>query len=505
GVTMLFWASVPIEAHAQLEAVNADHEFTSAYDLFVSRLYQEAIDAFHNFRARHPDHVNAADALYFEAESALALGREEEAIALFRRFERRYPMHPLSAKSRLALGQFFYSSGQYDKAIHVLDEVLADDPGAEASAKALYWMGESSLHLERYDEALEYFSRAANEYRSTETAPVALYAIAFTQVKQEEYDAAARSFELLAARYPDSPYALDIGLALAEVYYELNDYQRVITEVTRRMPNLEGEARERAVFLLAEAHNQLGNSEDAIVQYRRFTESNPTSPYYRRALYGLAWNYYKHGAHQWAAEHFEKVRTTNDDLSAQATYYQAVNEKLASRPERAVELWEAFVETWPDYELARHALFELGVGYYEQRRWADANQVFSDVVRRFPETDLAGEALYLKANTAVASGSFEEAMDDFDRAAELGAAPPELRDEVRFQRAWLQYRTDKYRDALQGFMAIYEENPRSDRGTESLFWAAESHFQLGELDRAVDLFNRYLRDVPGGKHVDAAH
>ncbi len=166
---------------------------------------------------------------------------------------------------------------------------------------------------------------------------------------------------------------------------------------------------------------------------------------------------------------------------------------------------EEFVRTWPDHELTRHALFELGVGYYEQRRWDEANATLTRVAERYPDTELAGEALYLKANTAIAGGSFEEAMENFDRAAQLGAAPPELKDEVRFQRAWLHYRNGNYTEALEGFMEIHGENPRSDRGTESLFWAAESQFQLDNVDRAAELFTQYLRDVPGGKHVDAAH
>lgn len=492
-------------ARAQLQSKNAERQFSEAYDLFVNRLYREAVHAFGAFRHAHPDHLNAADALYFEAEAALALGEEDEAVALFRKFERLYPMHPLSAKSRLALGKFFYSSGQHERAITVLEQVLEDEPGPENSAKALYWMGESALTLQQYDQALTYFRRAADEYRDTDTAPVALYAIAFTQVKREQYDAAAEGFELLAARYPQSSYAQNIGLALAEVYYELDDYERVISEINRRMPNLGPEARERAAFLLAESHNQLRNSDQAIVHYRRFTEDNPNSEYYRRALYGLAWNYYFEGVHQWAAEQFEQVRTVDDDLSARATYYEAVNQKLAKNPERALELWEEFLAKWPDHELARNALFELGVGYYEQRRWQRANEIFGQIVEEYPDSELVGEALYLKANTAVAEGEFEEALSNFDRAADLGAAPAELRDEVRFQRAWLQYRNGNYDAALDGFMEIYRANPRSDRGTESLFWAAESQFQLENLSQSVDLFTQYLREVPGGKHVDAAH
>lgn len=493
-------------AFAQLAPLTPEREFADAYELFAGQLYRESIEAFDKFRRRNPDHVNAADALYYQAEASLAVGREDEAVALFRRLERLHPNHPLAASSRLALGKFFYTSEQYDRAIDVLGQVLSDDPGPEASAKALYWMGESALNLGQTETAINYFRRAADEYRDTETAAVALYTIGYTYVVEDQYDEAARAFEVLAARYPGSDYARNIGLALAEVYYELSDYRRVVDEINRRMPSLNREAQERARFLLAEAYNHLRESDNAIIQYRRFTEENPDSPYYRRALYGLAWNYHFEGAHQWAAEHFQRVREGHDDdLAARATYYEAVSQKLASRPERAVELFEEFVSAWPRHELAVRGLYELGVGYYEQRRWEEARLTFSRIVDRFPESELVGDALRLRANTAIAQGDFEQALENFDRAAELGAAPPELRDEVRFQRAWLQYRSGNYAEARGGFAAIYDAEPGSDRGQESLFWLAESNYQLGNLDQAAELFRRYLTDVSSGQHTDAAY
>ncbi len=494
------------QAVAQLESRSTEAAFADAYELFANQLYREAIHGFAAFRSQHPDHVNAADALYYQAESSLALGQEDEAVALFRRLERDYPFHPLAAKSRLALGKYFYTSQQYERAIDVLGQVVDDRPSPEIAAKALYWMGESALNRGRHDEALRYFRRAADDFRQTETAPVALYTVGFTQVKQKQYDAAAEAFEQLAARYPDSPYARNIGLALAEVYYELNDFERAVAEIERRMPNLGVDAGERATFLLAESYNQLRLSDKAIVHYRRFTDNNPQSPYYRRALYGLAWNYYFEEAHQWAAEHFARVREGHgDDLAARATYYEAVNQHLAKQPERAIEMLELYVDRWPDHELAPQARFELAVGYYDQRRWQEASETFSDVVEEYPESDLVGEALYFRGNTEIALGEFDGALRDFERAVELDAAPASLKGEIRFQHAWLQYRNDDFAGAAPAFIRLHEQDERSDKGAEALFWAAESYYQLGELERATQLFRQYLGSYPGGKHVDAAH
>ena len=493
-------------ASAQLEAETAEEEFAAAYELFANRIYREAAQGFAAFRSHHPDHVNAADALFYEAESNLAVGQEDQAVALFRTLERDYPFHPLAASSRLALGKYFYSSNQYDRAIEILGQVVEDRPTPETAAKALYWMGESALNRGDNEEALRYFRRAADDFRETETAPVALYTVGFTQVKLERYDDAAEAFEQLAARYPDSQYARNVGLALAEVYYELNDFERAISEIQRRMPNLQEDAAERATFLLAESYNQIRDSDNAIIHYRRFTESNPSSPYYRRALYGLAWNYHFEDAHQWAAEHFARAREGHgDDLSARATYYEAVNQQLAKQPEAAIELYELFVERWPEHELAANAHFELAMAYYDQRRWQDAAETFTEVIEDYPDSGLGGEALFYRGNTEIAAGEFDGALTDFERAIELDAAPASLRDEVRFQRAWLQYRNDDFAAAAEAFTTLYDQDERSDRGAEALFWSAESYYQLGELDRAAELFSEYLQSFPGGEHVDAAH
>ena len=416
--------SVEQSARAQREPALPETIFAEGFRLYADHLYEPSIEVFDDFRKRYPDHVSAPEALYYQAEAALTLGREEEAVRLFSQFQELYPAHPLAFQARLALGKHFYEAGDYERALRVLAKVAASDPLPETAAKALYWMGESAMHLGRIDEAVGYYQRAADAYRETSTAPIALYAIAVAEVRRKRYDDAASAFELLAARYPNSPYAQNIGLALAEVYYELGDYPRAVTEIKRRLPNLSGEARERATFLLAESYNQLRDYDNAIIYYRRFFEGNPDSPYFRRALYGLAWNYHFEKAYQWAADEFDRVRKGFDDeLAAEATYYAAVNRKLASEPEVAIRLFRETADRWPQHPLADHALFELGLTQYALHQWKEANETFGRLIRSYPESELLGEAYYQQGNTYIALGRFNEALESFDRAVALDAAP----------------------------------------------------------------------------------
>ena len=492
---------------AQMPAETGDRVFAEAYKLHADHLFEQSLHAFDAFLRQYPDHVNAPEALYYQAEASLILRRESEAVYLFDAFQIRYPAHPLAFEARLAVGKYFYTSGQHDKAITTLARVVQKEPPPEVAARALYWMGESAIELDNLPEAVGYFERAALEYPETTTAPIALYAVAATQVRRQEPEEAVRFFELLSARYPQSPYTQNLGLTLAEVYYELGDYQRSIDEVQRRLPNLSGPAVDRANFLLAESYNQLRNSDQAIIYYRRFTESNQDSPFYRNALYGLAWNYHYEGAFQWAADHFAQVVQggERDNLAARAAYYQAVNTQLAGRDYDALDMFKNAVAQYPSSDIADHMLFELGMAAYDLRLWEDARDAYTRLLNEFPNSDLAGEAFYRRGSTFIALGDFDAALSNFDRAAALDAAPRELKEEVLFQKAWLQYRNEDYADSAPAFMELFQQNPGTEVGGDALFWAAESYHQMGDLLRAAQLFQQYLRGYSGGKQADAAH
>ena len=492
-------------AAAQPAAPTENEAFASALRAFEEARYISAADRFGRFDQRFPASDLLPDALYYQGAALLAAGQEGQAIEVLSDFERRYPAHPRAYEARLALGRHYFESGDARRAIETLAEVLEADPPDELAARALYWMGDAAKQLGNTSEALTYYARSA-EYRTTETAPAALYARGYLFIQEDRYEDGAEAFELLAARYPDSAFSLSVGLALAEVYYELGNYLRAVEEIRRRLPRLDPGLQDKAHFLLAESYNQLRDAENAIVYYQRFTEANPDSPYYRRARFGLGWNYHYQEAYQWSAEEFAAVQDgSGDELDRDALYYEAVNLKLSAKPYEAVDRFAAYVDRFPQGSLADHAQFEHGLLLYALREWPDAATSFERLVGDYPRSSVVGEAYMHLGNARIASGDFDGALRAFDQAIERNAASRDLRDQVVFQKAWLLYRNARYEAAAQAFSDLLSENPSSGKAAESLFWMAESNFQLNRFDRAGELFRRYLRDHPSGDHVEAAH
>ncbi|NNE46769.1 MAG: tetratricopeptide repeat protein [Rhodothermales bacterium] len=496
----------PHDGRAQPVLPIAEEEYQDAYRLFMDRLFASSVDAFRDFRESHPESAHAPDAMYYEAASALGLGRSDEAAVLFERFNTRYPAHPLRYEAKLALGRWYFDTGDYRGAIDNFQQVLDTKASYDLQAKSLFWMGEAAAADGDLDEAIRYYRRAADDFSASSSAPIASYAEAYTELSRDNYEAASRALERLAERHPGSRYARDIGLGLAEVYYELEDYPRAVAEINRRLPVLQGDAQERATFMLAESYNQLRRSDEAILNYRKFTEENPESPYFRQALFGLGWNYQSAGAHEWAADEFAKAGAGFSDLLAQkALYYQAANLKMARQERRAIERYKEVVDRWPSGPYADKALFELGITYYQLRQWSDANQTFKKLVDDYRSSSLLDEGLNRLGSTYIALGDFEGALKAFNQAIERNAAEPELRAEIEFQKAWLLFRSERYSVAVTALIDLYETYPSHPRAEDALFWAAESYYQLNRLGPASDLFGEYLETYPDGKNVDAAH
>lgn len=64
-----------------------------------------------------------------------------------------------------------------------------------------------------------------------------------------------------------------------------------------------------------------------------------------------------------------------------------------------------------------------------------------------------------------------------------------------------QYRSGNYAEALAGFEAFLDAGPKVDYVDNALYWIGECHYGLGHYSKAVNFFQRVLREQPDGNKV----
>ncbi len=454
----------------------------------------------------------AAEATLFEAVSLLGAGQSAQAVRLLTSFEVAYPTHPQAARARLAAARYFSEAGDFALADQTLD-VLTERPNAptaqarETLAEAIYRQADAAREQGQEDRALGLYRLSADRFPDAQTAPSALYAQAFHQVRLGRLEDAADTFELLGARYPQTTYGQALGLAFAEVYYELGDWRRLTETAEPRLSALGGDARERTLFLLAEGYNHQQRYDEASSHYRTLLADFASGDYYARSLYGLGRALLESGRSADAARFLGlgAQEAQSDSVGSRAAYLYAVALAESGQQTDAAGAYGRVADAWPDQPDAPRARYEQGVLAYAQGRFEDASTAFDRLTRDYDDTAFTDDALDLWANARLALGDSDGAERLFDRAGRRQrSAAPDVRDNLAFQRAYLLYSTGAYAPAARSFTELVERSASRELRGDALFWLGETRFQMEDYAGALSAIDAYARDFPQGDFLFAA-
>lgn len=493
-------------ALAQRTAPSAATAFSDAVQLYEQGLYPDAGAALAAFRASYPTHVQSAESLFLEAKSTLAAERDTETLRLLDRLQRRYPRYPRAQEARLGLAQRFLDRGEQGRGKEQLQRIAEDPSGPSEGARALYMLARTEQQQGNLQAALTHFDRVLRRYPQADVAPAALYATGVAHVQLKRFDDATASFERLGEQYPESPFSQNLGTILGEVYYRLDRFEDAVAELEERLPNLNGEKRARANYLLAESYSQLGNRESAVSRYRTVLDAHAGSPYATAARYGLAWQQYDGGNYAAAAESFAQVQASNSPHAEAATYYEAVSLARAGDTGRALTQYRTLLDATSGGRLAAEARYEVGLLQYQREEYAAAAAAFRALVRNFSSSERVGEAYYWLGNAYLANDQLDRALEAYDQAVERGAASESVRIEVQFQKAWSLHRNGQYEEAATEFVSLVKSYPDTPRTREGLLWAGDSFFQIGDYSRARTLLQQFLdADVEGTQRAGARY
>lgn len=494
--------SFPVYAQ-QIQQSDAE-TYSRGINLFEEGLFSKSAELLEQFAVAHPDHQLRPSADFYRAR---ALGRADSGniISHYETFITEYPKHDFSRKLLFELAGNSEEELKFNQAITFYNRALDLGLTEEQSARAHYWIAENYVSMGENESAREKFLYLADTYPESEWAPKALYARGRLYLSENEFDASSDAFEILKDRYPNDDMTRRIGTALGESYYQQGRYEEAIEALRGAMPYLDGELESKAVFLIAESHNYLGNFDRASNYYKQYINLERGTDNERNAHYGLGWVYHKQEIYHWASESFGQAAAGDDELARKALYYKAVNEKIGGRYPDAIETFRSFGKKYEEGPWMEEGYYEWAVTAFEMGIYDEAIEALLSLVRSDQELEWAGEVYTLLGEAYFANKEYTRSIQAFEAAEEITDLDPSIKLQARFQKSWVLYRNQAYREAQEGFDSVYDDAPNTEIGKEALFWSADSYYNLENYGPASSRYAQFISEAPDHELVGAAH
>lgn len=496
-----------VDAATEYEAMLADFEKAMSYYADGAQTFSD--DMRDLIRLKYEDQKALLAAQYDRAIEELEKeerARRLEAIARFEEFLRKYPNDPTytpDAMFRLAELYFEKSSDEYLIASKSYEkELIAFEQGKrDTEPPAPEPSYEKTIGLHR-----DLLARFA-DYR---LADHARYLLGYCYSEQAQTEEALAAYLELTRQHPDSELLAEVWTRIGEIYFDGNDEESL---------------------------------QKAIAAYDK-VRAYPDSPYYDKALYKIAWTYYRLDRFDEAVTAFvalvnyadqQKKATgvSGSELRAEAIQYIAIS--LADEEWGGLDRARQVLEPLEDKDFTGELWKRYGEVLFDQTRYALAIDVLRYTIKKYPNAPYNPEAQerIVRAYEQLrdfenATAAREELVKDYSEGSQWYTANQADTAAInkaeslterslytaaifRHQQAQAHKAAGRLSSARESYVAAasaYETYlgrfPDSKNSYDFEFFLAECLYYSGDYDRAATQYDKVRDSKLDNKHLEAA-
>ncbi len=157
--------------------------------------------------------------------------------------------------------------------------------------------------------------------------------------------------------------------------------------------------------------------------------------------------------------------------------------------DKAKQLFEKFINSFPDSKYLSSAYFYLGKINYILGRYKEAIRYFDKIALIYKGKSLGGYALQAKAWALIRLSDFDEAEKCLKMAQQ---AIGKVTDTISFARAFIDYKKANYKKAKKELELFLQRYANSIWRRDVLYWLAEANFAIGDYSQALTLYSQVL-------------
>ena len=501
--------------------------------------YRQVIEQGKELLAAHQNDYFDAELNRLVGESYYHQGNDNEA----RTYLRRYMENPEGEPYRTAaytLGVLDYRNGNYQAVIEDMLQV-SDESDALTQSARLY-IGQAKRQLGDLNGANLAFQQAAmmDFDKGVKETAFYNYAVGMSKGARTPFDKSIDLFEDFLNEYPDSRYKDNVEGYLIDAFSSTTDYERALTSINRiKKPSAKVlKAKQNVLYNLGVQALANNRTKDADNYFKQAIDlGNYDKAVLNESRLWLAESKYREGDYKEAAKYQQQyvkdaakgeenyglaqynlgysLLNQNRYAEAKAAFQNAISSKQLSNETtasayqgrgQAQDYRRDFSGAQSSYDQALKAdkntsgdysMYQKGIMMGLSHQYADEINQMDALIKAYPKSDFAPQAMLEKGNAQALLGKYSEAQVTY--ANLLKSYPKSVEARKGLLQTALVYKTMNDEDAaINAYKQVIRQYPTSDEAQ-----AAAEDMKLIYADRGkLGEFSKFLSSVPNAPKID---
>ncbi|MDD4147487.1 MAG: tetratricopeptide repeat protein, partial [Candidatus Cloacimonetes bacterium] len=437
----------------QNDLMKAEQLFTMGYFAYMKQDYPEALRYMAQARRESNKRLLLADIDLYIAQAWLKVKDNSQALASFNRYLNLYPTGKDRDAALYYLGFLYHESKDYRMATSAFQQLIESHPRSAYLPSAKFYLAEMDFYMANYNLALD----------------------AFLEIVKAE------------------PENSDAILRVAQIYYYSGEYDHAETWVSKLKPIYDS--------LILEGHIHFSRKDYQTALQKFQTAENSTEDKLRkseaksyRALCLYQLKQYTEASRLYM-ELFEGQESPDTYL-----YLGAKSAYAAGDYNLALELFDHFLQTYPDSQYYLPVLADVANSYFNLGNYHQATTDYMNILRRFrniQDFNDADQALLREVFTGLDFSLSR--IDDPAPSMELMEMADSFHSEyIRFELSYLLTKLyagrDMWNDVLEQAQNLRSEFPDYKRNDVEMLMA-QSLINLNEYQQADSLLSNLYSDT----------
>ncbi len=410
-------------------------------------------------------------------------GRLPAAVSLASELMRLGPTGDLAAACRYTLGSLQERLGRTNEAAAAYEAILRQHAGSPYAAFAALAMGNIAVRQDpAAARAAEFYGYAASNAPAPRAGAEACFQLAELYFRQRQFDRSARAYERLMALYPDDERVADSRLQLAWASHHAGSFAEALALCDNALKAGAADRESEWLYLKANCERQLSQREAAVRTYDVLLRKFPSGELADMAGYERALVLFQLGrfpeALQQARSLRPNARTQKDVYWLLAECGAALNDNAA-----AAQNYGLLVDKFPQSDLAPDAMYRLAHLLQKKGDLLPAAEWFNRLASGFPTNALAPQALFAAGVCENKAGKPDAALRDWARL--VGTYPQSrFTEEALYRKGLLETNLKRDEAALATWRELLRRYPASAFLADAQFWSGVLLEEGGQLDAA---------------------